>query len=233
MPDGVFTVSPVNDFLITTTKAGARGAIDAASLADIAALNEKFDHVPIDITSFSVDIPIAQKGATLTSLTFNWAVNKVPVEQYLNGGAISNSITSLVKAVSITADTTYTLTAFDGTALSGNTDTASLTVRFQSRFYYGTSASATLTSSQVIGLANKPFATGRARTFTIVGGGQYIYIAYPQSFGDATFKVNGLNSTAFTKLSPLSFTNESGFTETYTVYRTDDVQTGTFEIQVL
>lgn len=184
-------------------------------------------YVPMDITSLTNNVGTVEIGTTISSITFNWAVNKLPATLAFNQGIgpINSGLTTLTTGVNITSNTTYTLTANDGTSYPGNTDTASTTVSFQNRVYWGTSASTSLNSAGILGLANSAFATSRARSFTINGNAQYIYYAYPASFGDATFTVNGLVSTAWTK-TVVSFTNASGNTSNYNVYRSNTIQNG-------
>lgn len=185
-------------------------------------------HVPMDITSLANTVGTAEIGSTVSSVTFNWTRNKVPATLSFDQGigSITASLLTLTQSVNITGTTTYTLTANDGTAYTGNSDTASTTVTFSHKAYWGTSASTSLNSAGVLGLATNTFTTTRARSFVIDGGGQYLYYAYPASFGAATFTVNGLLSTAWT-LSVLSFTNASGNTTNFNVYRSDTIQNGT------
>ena len=62
-------------------------------------------------------------------------------------------------------------------------------------------------------LASKIFATSRALSLTdYVAGDNYLFFAWPTSFGAPTFKINGLSNSAFTKVkSGFTFVNESGF----------------------
>lgn len=198
------------------------------SLNNLQAQIDSLAHIPMDILTLTNTVNIAEIGSTVTSITFNWTVNKTPAFLSFNqgiGAITPPSLLTKTQAVSITSATTYMLTASDGTSYPNNTDTASTTVLFQSKAYWGTSAFSTLNSAQIIALSNSSFSTSRVRSFTINGNGQYIYYCYPASFGDATFTVNGLVNTAWTK-TVFSFTNASGATVSYNVYRTNTVQNG-------
>lgn len=204
-------------------------AAEVAARLALAARVAALEHVPMDITSLAVSPAVAEAGSTVASLTFTWARNKVPATLAFNqgiGAITPATLTAVTKTVSITADTTYTLTADDGTAYAGHEDTASATVLFQRRMHWGTAAAATLDSAGILALDSNAFATSRARAVTVNGGGQYIYFAYPAAFGDAAFLVNGLTSTAWVKTT-VSHTNASGSTVSYNVYRSTTVQNGT------
>jgi len=62
----------------------------------------------------------------------------------------------------------------------------------------------------------------------INGGGMYLVFAWPSVFGTPSFVVNGLLSTAFTKVRGVSnlnsFTNELGFTSNYDVWVSNTAQ---------
>lgn len=181
-------------------------------------------YTPIS-ASISNNVGTVERGVTVTSVGLNWTINKTEISQSLNQGIGSLGVGSrsfVHTPVLLTSDTTYTLTCNDGTQ-SAN---ASTTVAFRQRRWWGTDFNATASSGLILSLANNEFSTSRAKSFTIDGDGEYIYYAYPSSFGLATFTVNGLLNTAWT-LTVVSHTNASGFTENYNVYRTNTVQNGT------
>lgn len=191
-------------------------------------VERKLNYTPMDILTLTNTVNSVEIGSTVTSITFNWSRNKVPQTLSFNQGigSITPALLMYTASVNLSANTTYTLTATDGTDFPGNTDTASTTVSFSHRAYYGTSAAETLDSAGVLALANKPFASSRARSFSLDGGGKYFYYVYPASWGNASFTVNGLQSTAWVK-STLNFTNASGNTTSFNVYRSSTVQNGT------
>ena len=114
----------------------------------------------------------------------------------------------------------FSLTANDGST----SDTASLTFNFKNRIFYGTSALSSLTSAQIVGLANEPFAGTNfllSETSISTSGAQYIYYCYPSRLsGTPVFKLGGFN-TDFNSLTDVSVTNDSGYVEDYKVYRSN------------
>ena len=61
--------------------------------------------------------------------------------------------------------------------------------------------------------------------------GQYVYFAYPSSFGVATFTVNGLLNTDWS-LTTRAFVNASGYSEPFHIYRSNNLLTGTYVIAI-
>ncbi len=138
-----------------------------------------------------------------------------------NDGSESTTYTSITK-------TSATSHVFRIEAV--NTQSATLsstyTVNWRHRRWWGTSSNTNLSSSNILNLSNDEFSTSRSKSFSIDGNGQYLYYAYPASFGTATFTVNGLLNTAWT-LEVVNHTNASGWPENYNVYRSNTIQNGT------
>jgi hypothetical protein len=188
-------------------------------------------YVEPDITNFSITPNIVEIGTTVTDITLNWNLNKTFTFLSINNGvgSITPSLLTLaLSGLSLSSNTTYTITGGDGT----NTDSASTSLNFRSRRWWGTSALDTFTGTDILDLQNSELATNRQQTRTINGGGDYIWFAFPTSFGLPSFVVNGLPNTAFT-IQTASHTNASGNTQNYYVIRTNTVQNGTLTIQIL
>ena len=188
-------------------------------------------YVTPDITNFTITPSIVEIGTVVTNVTLNWNLNKTFTSLSINNGvgAIAPSLLTLaLSSLSLSSNTTYTITGGDGT----NTDSASASLNFRSRRWWGTSALDTFTGADILDLQNSELATNRQQTRTINGGGNYIWFAFPTSFGVPSFVVNGLPNTAFTT-STVSHTNAAGNTQNYYVIRTNTVQNGTLTIQIL
>ena len=152
------------------------------------------------------------------------------------GAAIKNAIT----AAMINRTYTWTATAtVDGT--SGLTKTT--TLKWLNRKYFGPSTQAsTLTSAQVLALD----ATGDGGssldddykgTWTVNAdqSGEYIWFAFRDQKqtddGNPTFTVGGFPG-GFTDKGTVSHTNDSGFVETFRLWRSDNAQLGSTEVVV-
>lgn len=169
-----------------------------------------------------------EKGVTVVNVPLSWTCNKsmvsrmlstpVPVGDRNRGPGQNGSYTH--NGANLTTTTTYTITVSDGT----NGASSSTSVQFLNRRYYGVNSNTTLTNAQILAL-NKEFCSARSNTHTYdCTGGSYIWLCYPDSFGTATFYVNGLETT-FTK-NIQAVTNDSGYIENFGCYRSDNLQHG-------
>jgi hypothetical protein len=185
-------------------------------------------YVPLS-ASFSNNVGTVEIGSTVTSVNLTWSYNKSVISQSIDQGigSLGVAIRNYTQNGSWTSDRTYTLTASDGT----QTPTRQTSFVFRHKRYWGLSSNTSLTDPQIIALSNE-FATSRGKTFPqLTPAAQYIYYAYPASWGAATFTVNGLLNTAWT-LVTRDFVNASGNTTSFNIYRSDNVLTGTFQIVV-
>lgn len=182
-------------------------------------------YVPPQITSISNNVGTVEIGQTITAVTLNWALNKtLIVSQTWNNGIGSVPIdarTYSLTGLSLTADKTYTLTVVD----EKNTVSSSTYIQFRNKRYWGVSANESLSNVDILAM-NKEFSTSRSqsRVFDCTGG-KYFFFAWPSTFGTPTFKINGLTNTAFIKTTQ-SFTNASGYTTNYDVWRCQYLQNG-------
>jgi hypothetical protein len=170
-----------------------------------------------------------EKGQTITTVTAVWTLSgDLPIYSTLtdvsNFDIISEGGTHSYTGLTLT-DKTYTLTIGDNTL--NPSSTASTTVHFTQYFRYGNSSSTTLTSGQILALPNEVLTDYRQRTILIDGSGNYLYFAYPVSYGAvASIWVSGLQDTSWIQ-NTVSYTNASGYTENYYTYRSLYTQAGT------
>lgn len=167
-------------------------------------------------------------GFVLPDVFLAWTVNKpmlvrdlsapVPSEDRERGPGGSGFYDHI--GANISTNTTYSITVADGRiARSANT-----VIQFRYKRYFGTSEKEELTSSDLLQL-NGELATNRLKSWSQNGNGQYIYYAYPSSWGGAQFYANGLLNTAWV-FNQISHTNAQGVTEMYNVYRSINIQNG-------
>lgn len=164
-----------------------------------------------------------EKGETVASVALTWTINKDIISQSLNNGIGSiipvSTRNYTHSSQSITSNRTYTITVNDGT----NNAISSTSVVFYSKRYWGVSENTSLNDAQIIALSSE-FSTSRVQTRTFdCTGGKYFYFAFPSSFGTPSFTVNGL-SFSDVNLTTQNFTNSSGYTESYYVYRCNNLQ---------
>lgn len=170
---------------------------------------------------------ILETGSTITAVTIVWSVNKTMTTLELTdapSGSISPGDTSYsFTGLSITSNKTWTLTVTDS---ESTTDSQSTTAVFRRKMHWGTDSGASLSSADILALGNSAFATTFDRSFYASPTGEYIYFAYPASFGAVnSVKMDGIVNT-FTQ-STVSHTNSSGDTVNYYVYRSPNNMTDT------
>lgn len=209
------------------------GSGDAADVsyanATYANVQEALDSIlyqPPEIESFSNSVGTVELGTTITAVTLSWTLNKTMTSLSLDdgiGSVVGLTSKSLI-GLNITSEATWTLSAGDGQ----NTTSAITTVAFKRRRYWGVSPSEELDNAGVLGLSGSELADNFSKSVTYdASGGKYLYFAFPQSFGVlSNVKVGGLPFTDYIVSTLSDFTNASGHTETYSVVRVRNLQTG-------
>jgi len=110
---------------------------------------------------------------------------------------------------------------------SGNDTTSdSCSVTFLQSSYFGYSSSSILSGTDIKNLGNKLLQSSRSRTLNSVtaGSGLYTYYCYPAAMGDLTSIIqNGSLPVlgAFTKLTPVTITTDSGVSVLMNVYKSN------------
>lgn len=184
-------------------------------------------YVPVHITSFTASPSLVEIGTSVMTITLNWAINKDITAQTVNSVSFDPTLRTTLVAGPISTDWTVNMSATDGTT----TDTASTSVLFRNKRYWGVSPNTTLTNSEILALSQE-FSTSRVKDVTYdASGGNYVYYAYPSSFGSLTaVKVGGLAFSDFST-TVINFTNASGHSSSYNLVRINNIQTGS-NIQV-
>lgn len=151
--------------------------------------------------------------------------------------------------------TTFTLTVTAGSRSA----TTTATVNYRSKFYYGVSSVASavdgsgtaITDAQIRGLANSPLSTARTLSATTFSpSSQYVYFAWPASFEPvggcnavditSTSTTVGTTNCFFQGSTPITdflvetrtFTNASGYSSSYKVYRSANLLSGSVAYSV-
>ena len=181
---------------------------------------------PIAISSFGNNVNTQEMGKTITSVTLNWKINKTPVTLKLDGQTVTPTDTSkTLSGLSITSNKSWTLVAADERSATASKSTG---ITFQNGVYYGVGAvtSTSGVTNQFVQGLTKNLAGSRGKTFTVTANvGQYIYYCYPSRMGKATFNVGGFDG-GFTLLHTFNYTNPSGHSEEYYVYKSENANLG-------
>ena len=180
----------------------------------------------IAITFINISISKAELGQVLDEVVISWGTNRKPTSININGSEIENSLTSSTYN-NISTNKNYTLTITDGRSVA----TKSVGVSFMNAKYYGASSSEDITSALINSL-NKTLTTTKNGAITITANtGEYIYFAIPTRFGLPVFTVGGFTG-GFSKVGSLDFTNAYGYTENYSIYRSDNHSLGLTVVEV-
>lgn len=203
---------------------------------EIANIKADIAYTPVDISSFTINPTQAEMGSTVTSVTYSFAINKVPNTLKLDGASITPASSGTATlSVSLTANKTFSLQATDNGSPShaAATSTKSATLSFLNNVYYGVAAiPSAVNSAFVTGLTTKVLASTRARSITLnVTSGKYAWYASPTRLGACTFKVGGFDG-GFQPAQTVSVTNSSGYSENYYVYRSTNANLGSTTIVI-
>lgn len=195
-------------------------------------LNRDLQYIPIEILAFSNNIGVAEKGSTLNELALKWQLNKEPETILMNGQVRADlkTLRSLtLKDMALTADKTFMLQVTDEKEKTAQKNTS---VVFQNGVYYGASEIPEEVNNTFILSLSRSLQGSRTKTFSTTSTeDQYIWYAFPSRYGTPVFNVGGFDG-GFTKAASISFTNASGYTEEYAVYRSDNSNLGTKTIKV-
>jgi hypothetical protein len=176
-----------------------------------------------------------------TSNSSNVSANTISITQnitpittlYGPSNNVGSTAITLSDTYSAGTSTTTTLYTISGVNTNGTPFSSTISRSWRHKRYWGTHPTFTLPDNTEIlnadgagvGVGNE-FSTTRNQTRNgIDGGGDYLFFAWPTSFGNPTFVINGLPNTAWTKIGDtISFTNSQGFVHTYDVWISDTAQ---------
>lgn len=198
---------------------------------------EDLRYEPIAINTFTMSPATVEKGSTVQSINFAYTLNKTPKTLKLDSETLTPNSTSYQKTgLSVTSDTTYTLTATDDGSYSNppKTVTKTATLRFYDKIHYGVATVPSTYNNDFLltGLSNHDLASSKAKTFTVnATSGKFIFFALPTSMGTPNFNVGGFDG-GFTKVAEFSHRNDSGYTTTYAVYKSDNAGLGTTKVTI-
>jgi hypothetical protein len=233
--------------VITGVTSNAKGHITGVetstlTLPNVQSLEDRLDaleYVPIDISSFTVSpsttlYEFAGNAATY-DLDFSWSTNTTPDTITLTSDFSSPTFTG--------ADTTYDEPAFSVTNSTGaevshtwtlgvtdyqsSSDSSSKTIRWVYPFFYGEDTT-DLSGGTGIENLTKNVSRKGDKTFGINATNEFIYFAYPASYGDLSIILdgNGFNVTSsFTKHTANVTPPVSGVARSYNIYKSNSVTT--------
>ena len=215
----------------TTTKAGVMTADMYKTLQEI-----ELATFPLSLTASgggtfevgssnknAIGIIVTRKGTDVTSSSTITVTASGSVT-----GSLSSDKKTWTPSTNISSNTSVAVKATYGS--QNATKTVNYTFKYKK--YWGTSTSASLTSSQVIALEGSTWADSKsmgATTFDCTGG-KYVYYVIPDGLGTPEFWVGGLKNTDI-NVGNITVTNASGGSARYLIMRLANIQTGVLSVE--
>lgn len=204
----------------------------------ISALEEQMDDLlyaqnPFTIKSFTNDVGTVEIGSTVEKVTLKWVFNREP-ESVLIGPYTSD-------AKKITPSISGSFEPEDGLNLHlGSPGTRkwkilakhekddlyqekTTTVTFANRIWYGAAEEPEAYDGAFVkSLSKNLLQNSKPASITVnAGAGKYIWYCQPERLGSATFTF-GANEGGVSYITGVSVENDSGYTERYSIYRSDN-----------
>ena len=181
--------------------------------------------VSFDITNFSGG-GTYEKGNSQT-IILNWTYSKNVDSQTINGTALSKELRTATYT-NVSTNTTYALNATVGV----ETKTRNVSATFNVKKYYGVFSEPIITPTDILNLTSAWASKTLSTTQFDCTGGKYVYYIIPTSIAtNLTFWIGGLQNSDWVTTT-MDLTNLFGHTESYTIYRLNNKQTGILNIEV-
>lgn len=247
-PNGIYFISDSKSILKNNIKYGSGDVkVATSSAAGIIKPGGDFDitsdgtlslYKAMAVNNFTNNSGTLELGSSVSNSTFSWDLNKVPSKLTITAGSQSSEVNKVQKgsgtlsfATPLKITTTFTLTATDA---RNATSSKQSTIYFLNGKYYGVSNitdTSKMDAAFVKGLTKK-LVSGRTGSWTVTANaGQYIYFAIPSSFGTPVFYVGGFEG-GFSKVKTFDFTNSSGYTVAYDIYKSTNAGLGATTVEV-
>ncbi len=247
----VQAINEANTHSATIATPNVAGIVKPSADFDIAADGTLSIYTAMAITSLSLNKASVQEiGTAVTGFDAAWVLNKTPTEQTITvTGAGDTTIIADVNARSTTALTGDAADAWNEikakTKSSGTLavsihvkdtrdteETKTTSIQWLNGVYTGAAAIPATINSAFIRTLTKSLQSGKGKTFTgNAATGAYIWYACPVRYGTPAFNVGGFDG-GFSKVATLDYTNPSGYTESYQVWRSDNAGLGTTTVKV-
>ena len=190
------------------------------------------------VKTFTANPPFGdyEIGDTVSNPRFTWSYNKAIVNQNLKAGGSAlplddQQVREYAYTGDITSNTTFTISGSDNKAKSCSR-TGSF--NFKHKRYFGVAeVPAEYNSDFILGLSGKEFCTDRKKgAFDLNAGvGQYMFYCFPATYGTPTFNVGGFDG-GFELAATIDFTNASGNTTSFVIWKSENANLGTQSIIV-
>lgn len=187
-------------------------------------------YTPVAISGYQAVPREAEMGMTIDTVTLSWSLNKEPQTLSLDGTALALDATShVLNGLNLTESNAWTLRATDERNAVSEKRTG---ITFLNGIYYGVAADPeTIDSTLVLSLTRKLTNSVVKSIDVSAGAGEYIWYCLPVRMGERKFKIGGF-AGGFEFPVIMDFTNASGYTEPYRIYRSSRPNLGAPEVEV-
>ena len=225
-----------NDVLVVEDKYYTRKTTKATFLREVNSridtMKDKLEQLDSIMNPFNMNLSVspnvAELGSILSNVRLNWNYNKEIVSQTLNGKVIDKDVRTMIDDSIVNANKTYTLVA---TLNNGEQKNKSTQLSFMNGVYYGVSNRSEYNSAFILSFT-KVLTNSRGRTITVdANTDEYIYYCLPTRLGDCTFSVGGFVG-GFAKVDTIDFTNQNGYVEKYSIWRSDNKGLGRTQVNI-
>lgn len=175
-------------------------------------------------------------GSIVTETVIVWSFNKEPKTQTIKfGSEVAEVLDKSIRSKTYSGKTIASNTSIVITATDERDTQASrtLNITFQPRAYWGVAQNKEIyDSADILALSESALTSTRTRNINVnAGEGEHIIYAIPSSFGTPTFKINGFEG-GFVKVGTINFTNASGYSQNYDVYKSVNPNLGSTQVVV-
>lgn len=232
--ENLYTNDEINDMFVK--QEAGKGLSENDFTDEYRQLIDDLAYTAIAFVSASATNATNEIGSTVTETVITWYFNKEPKTQTIKFGpevaeVLDKSIRSKTySGKTITSNTSIVITATDERDTQAS---RTLNITFQPRAYWGVAQDKEFYDSiDILTLSESTLTNTRTRTINVnAGEGEHIIYAIPSNFGTPTFKINGFEG-GFVKVGTINFTNASGYSQNYDVYKSVNPNLGSTQVVV-
>lgn len=232
--ENLYTNDEINDMFVK--QEAGKGLSENDFTDEYRQLIDDLAYTAIAFASASATNATNEIGSTVTETAVTWSFNKEPKAQTIKFGpevaeVLDKSIRSKTySGKTITSNTSIVITATDERNAQAS---RTLNITFQPRAYWGVAQNKEIyDSADILALSESALTSTRTRNINVnAGEGEHIIYAIPSSFGTPTFKINGFEG-GFVKVGTINFTNASGYSQNYDVYKSVNPNLGSTQVVV-
>lgn len=194
---------------------------------------------PLTIVSFTNNIGTVEIGSTVEEVTLSWKLNRMPATVQIGGVAQTPAESGTFtpedgKNLKLTSPGSKTWELVATHEMDEASKKATTSVVFANRIYYGAAEIPDAYDSDFVkSLASKVLRTSKMSSIQVSGATQekYVYYCQPTRLGTCIFSF-GANEGGVSLVDTISFENDSGYTENYYIYRSDEKGLGDITLGV-